>query len=65
MRRFNPPDERRINIGNPGSYLGLAIAFYCFGDYWQDNIQLTGVPEPFSIILFALGGAALLRKRQR
>lgn len=37
------------------------------GDYWQDNIQLTGtpIPEPFSVILFALGGAALLRKRQR
>jgi hypothetical protein len=37
------------------------------GDYWQDNIQLTGtpIPEPFSVTLFALGGAALLRKRQR
>jgi hypothetical protein len=36
------------------------------GDYWQDNIQLTGaVPEPLSAILFALGGAALLRKRPK
>lgn len=37
------------------------------GDYWQDNIQLTGtsVPEPLSIAFLALGGAALLRKRQK
>jgi hypothetical protein len=35
------------------------------GDYWQDNIQLTGIPEPISVILFALGGAALLGKRKR
>lgn len=37
------------------------------GDYWQDNIQLTGtpIPEPFSVVLFALGGVALLRKRRR
>jgi hypothetical protein len=37
------------------------------GDYWQDNIQLTGtaVPEPLSVVLLALGGAVLLRKRQK
>jgi hypothetical protein len=35
------------------------------GDYWQDNIQLTGIPEPISVILFALGGATLLGKRKR
>jgi hypothetical protein len=36
------------------------------GDYWQDNIQLTGaVPEPLSAVLFALGGAVLLRKRPK
>jgi hypothetical protein len=37
------------------------------GDYWQDNVQLTGtaVPEPFSAILFALGGVALLSKRPK
>ncbi|MFA5239491.1 MAG: PEP-CTERM sorting domain-containing protein [Phycisphaerae bacterium] len=37
------------------------------GDYWQDNIQITGtpIPEPISAVLFALGGAALLRKRSR
>jgi hypothetical protein len=37
------------------------------GDYWQDNVQLTGtvVPEPFSAVLFALGGAVLLRKRPK
>jgi hypothetical protein len=37
------------------------------GDYWQDNVQLTGtaVPEPFSAVLLALGGAALLRKRPK
>jgi hypothetical protein len=37
------------------------------GDYWQDNIQLTGtvVPEPLTAVLLALGGAALLRKRQK
>lgn len=37
------------------------------GDYWQDNVQLTGtfVPEPISAVLFALGGIALLRKRTK
>jgi hypothetical protein len=35
------------------------------GDYWQDNIQVTGIPEPISVILFALGGATLLGKRKR
>lgn len=35
------------------------------GDYWQDNIQLTGVPEPLSIAFLALGGIALLRKRPK
>ena len=37
------------------------------GDYWQDNIQLTGtvVPEPISIAFLALGGIALLRKRPK
>jgi len=37
------------------------------GDYWQDNIQLTGtaVPEPFSAVLLALGGVALLSKRPK
>lgn len=35
------------------------------GDYWQDNIQLTGVPEPLSAVLLALGGALLLRKRSK
>jgi hypothetical protein len=37
------------------------------GDYWQDNIQLTGtvVPEPLSAVLLALGGVALLRKRPK
>jgi hypothetical protein len=37
------------------------------GDYWQDNVQLTGtvVPEPFTAVLLALGGAALLRKRPK
>jgi hypothetical protein len=37
------------------------------GDYWQDNIQLTGVsvPEPLSIAFLALGGLALLKKRQK
>lgn len=35
------------------------------GDYWQDNIQLTGtaIPEPVSAVFLALGGLALLRKR--
>ncbi|MDD5063257.1 MAG: hypothetical protein PHQ35_00675 [Phycisphaerae bacterium] len=35
------------------------------GDYWQDNIQFTGVPEPMSIAFLALGGIALLRKRTK
>jgi hypothetical protein len=35
------------------------------GDYWQDNVQLTGVPEPLSIAFLALGGIALLRKRPK
>lgn len=37
------------------------------GDYWQDNVQLTGtsVPEPMSIAFLALGGVALLRKRPK
>jgi len=37
------------------------------GDYWQDNVQLTGVsvPEPISVVLLALGGVALLRKRSK
>ncbi len=37
------------------------------GDYWQDNVQLTGsvVPEPFSAVLLALGGLTLLRKRPK
>jgi hypothetical protein len=37
------------------------------GDYWQDNVQLTGasVPEPLSIVFLALGGVALLRKRPK
>ncbi len=35
------------------------------GDYWQDNVQLTGVPEPATLSLLAVGGLALLRKRKR
>jgi hypothetical protein len=35
------------------------------GDYWQDNVQLTGVPEPLSVAFLALGGVALLRKRTK
>jgi hypothetical protein len=35
------------------------------GDYWQDNVQLTGVPEPFTAVLLALGGVALLSKRSK
>jgi len=37
------------------------------GDYWQDNIQLTGtaIPEPFSAVLFALGGAVLFRRHRQ
>jgi hypothetical protein len=35
------------------------------GDYWQDNVQLTGVPEPLSVVFLALGGVALLRKRPK
>jgi hypothetical protein len=35
------------------------------GDYWQDNVQLTGVPEPFTAVLLALGGMALLSKRPK
>ncbi len=36
-------------------------------DYWQDNVELTGasVPEPFTAVLLALGGVALLRKRTK
>jgi MYXO-CTERM domain-containing protein len=36
------------------------------GDYWQDNIQLTGtpIPEPVGLSLLALGGLALLRRRK-
>lgn len=35
------------------------------GDYWQDNVQLTGVPEPLTAVLLALGGVALLSKRPK
>ncbi len=35
------------------------------GDYWQDNVQLTGVPEPATLSLLAVGGLVLLRKRRR
>jgi hypothetical protein len=34
-------------------------------DYWQDNIQFTGVPEPLTVVFLALGGVALLRKRPK
>lgn len=37
------------------------------GDYWQDNVQLTGtaIPEPLSVVFLALGGVALLSKRPK
>jgi hypothetical protein len=35
------------------------------GDFMFDNLELTGVPEPCSIVLLGLGGFMLLRKRSR
>ena len=35
------------------------------GDYKFDNLQLTGVPEPGSIIFLIFGGLALIRKSKR
>ncbi|MFA5252237.1 MAG: hypothetical protein WC454_06610 [Phycisphaerae bacterium] len=37
------------------------------GDYWQDNVELTGtlIPEPLSVVFLALGGVAVLRKRPK
>ena len=33
------------------------------GDYKFDNLELTGVPEPATILLLGLGGLSLLRRR--
>jgi hypothetical protein len=33
------------------------------GDYWQDNIQVTSVPEPATLLLLGLGALFLRRKR--
>jgi hypothetical protein len=34
------------------------------GRFIFDNLELTGVPEPGTVLLFGLGGVALLRKRR-
>jgi hypothetical protein len=32
------------------------------GDYWQDNIQMTGTPEPATLLLLGLGAMLMRRK---
>jgi hypothetical protein len=32
------------------------------GDYWQDNIQITGTPEPATLLLLGLGAVMMRRK---
>lgn len=38
---------------------------YGNGRYVFDNLEVTGVPEPATILLLGLGGLALLRKRRK
>ena len=61
--------EQKFDISNAGKYK-LTFRVEDFEDYlWSsylviDDVKVTSVPEPITMCLFALGGAALARMRK-
>ena len=65
-----PNEHVTLSLSNPDGASEMVLTFGLFdagNDWWWavDNIEVSGVPEPATLALFAAGGLALVRRRRR